>query len=569
MAGATTPVPREAYRDAARDAARLNRLLAVLGDPAPVAAVVDRAVLVLSELFAADVVALLRPAPGGILAPIGAIGLPEAAAGRPFSSAESGHAAVALRTRAPVLVPEARFDPALEPRLRELEVEAVAWLPVLVAGEVAALLVLARCQPTPFARSDVDLIMAMAHRIGLLLERARAEASRRDLEERLRQAEKAESLGRMAAAIAHHFNNKLAAVIGSLEVARASLPEGHAARQELVEAQDAARQAARVSGLMLTYLGQGAAGREPIDLAAACRDALPALAAMAGAGGPTFQVRTAWPDGPLLVRAHAASVRQVLGNLLANALEALPAGGGEVAVSLRPVAAAEVAPAPFLWPSWTPAADRYACLEVADGGAGVPVGDLPKIFDPFYTTKFPGRGLGLPVVLGIVRAHGGALTARSAPGKGSAFRVWLPLTAAEPERSAPAPAPAPAAAEGGVALVVDDEPIIRRATARLLRQLGYEVEVAADGVEAVELVRRRAAEIRLVVLDVTMPRMGGWDALAAMRALRPGVPVVLASGYDEARVMSGDHPERPQAFLQKPFDLPELEAAVARALGRA
>lgn len=560
-------MPRDAYRDAARDAGRLNRLLAVLGEPSPVAALIDRAVLVLSELFAADVVALLRPAPGGLLAPIGAIGLPEAAAGLPFSAAESGHAAAALRTRAPVLVPEARFAPALEPRLRELEVEAVAWLPVLAAGEAVALLVLARCQPTPFARADVDLLMAMAHRIGLLLDRARADAARRDLEERLRQAEKAESLGRMAAAIAHHFNNKLAAVIGSLEVARASLPLGHEAGLALVEAQDAARQAARVSGLMLTYLGQGSAGGGPIDLAAACRDALPALVAMAGAG-PGVQVRAAWPEGPILVRAHAASVRQVLGNLLANALEALPAAGGEVAVSLRPVGAAEVAPAPFLWPSWTPTADRYACLEVADGGAGVPPGDLPKVFDPFYTTKFPGRGLGLPVVLGIVRAHGGALAARSTPGKGSAFRVWLPLTAAEPARPAPPPAPAPAADAGGVALVVDDEPIIRRATARLLRRLGYEVEAAADGVEAVEVVRRRAGEIRLVVLDVTMPRMGGWEALAAIRALRPGVPAVLASGYDEARVMSGEHPERPQAFLQKPFDLPELEAAVAKALGR-
>ncbi len=549
-------------RDVVRVAARLNQLYAALGEPGPVAQVVDRVLLMLSELFAADVAALLQPGPGGALHPLGAIGLPEAGGSPPFQAGDR-HAAEALRTRRPVLVAEARGDPDLDPDLRALEVAAVAWLPIVGSGEPPGLLLLARCRPRPFARAEVDLLAAMAHRIGLVLERARDQEARRQLEARLQQAEKAESLGRMASAIAHHFNNKLSAVIEGLDLARAGLPPGHPVLEELDLAQDAARQAARVSGLMLTYLGHGAPPPSAIDLAATCREIWPSLAAAAPAPA---RLEATWPEGPLHARAHAASVRQVLANLLANALEALPAEGGLVEVRLREVDAGEVAPTPRLVPGWIPSARRYAHLEVRDTGCGVAPGDLGKVFDPFYTTKFTGRGLGLPVVLGIVRAHGGALAMESAPARGSAFSVWLPLS------EAPAPVVAPAAAPHprlrGLALVVDDEPLIRRATSRLLAELGFQVEVAVDGVEALERYRPRADEVALVVLDVTMPRMGGWETLAALRALRPGLPVVLASGYDEARVMSGDHAERPQAFLQKPFDLGELEAAVARALGR-
>lgn len=561
------PAALAEYRDAVRDVARFNRIFATLGEPGPVAQVVDRVLLTLSELFAADVVALLQPGPDGALHPLGAIGLPEEAAPRAFSAAAGGGAAEASRRRAPVLVAQAQRDPALEPRLRDLGVEAAAWLPILGAGEPPGLLLVARCQPRPFTRAEVDLLMAMAHRVGLVLERGRAEEARRHLEARLQQAEKAESLGRMASAIAHHFNNKPSAVIEGLDLARLALPAGHPAEGELTPAQDAARQAARVSGLMLTYLGLGTPAREPIDLAATCEALWPALAAVPGG---QVQLRARWPSGPLRVRAHAASIRQVLANLLANALEALPESGGEVEVSLAAVEAAEVAPSPQLAPDWTSAAARYACLEVRDTGCGVAPGDLKKLFDPFFTTKFPGRGLGLPSVLGIVRAHEGALAVASQPGRGSTFRVWLPLVAAPEPALAPPPAgPAARPATSGVALVVDDEPLIRRATSRLLTELGFEVLVAEDGVVALERFRPRADEVTLVVLDVTMPRLGGWETLAALRALRPGLPVVLASGYDEARVMSGDHPERPQAFLQKPFDLGDLEAAVARAFGRA
>ncbi len=263
------------YRTAIRDTTRLNRLFAILGESLPLAQVVDRAILALSEMFAADVVALLQRSGPETLSPLGIIGLPEDLTGRPFSGGPDSYPATAIAERAPVLVADALEDPMMDPQLKRLRVETAVWLPVLGSREVLGVVVLARCQPLPFSRADADLVMTMTHRIGLVLERSRAEEEHRRLEARLRQAEKSESLGRMAAAIAHHFNNKLTAVMGSLELAMDELGSGRDARPEIIFAQEATRQASKVSLMMLSYLGQSLNVRETLDLVGACRDALP------------------------------------------------------------------------------------------------------------------------------------------------------------------------------------------------------------------------------------------------------------------------------------------------------
>ncbi len=206
----------------------------------------------------------------------------------------------------------------------------------------------------------------------------------------------------------------------------------------------------------------------------------------------------------------------------------------------------------------------YACLEVADTGCGIAAGDIEKVFEPFFSKKFVGRGLGLPVVLGIVKAHQGAITVESKPGRGSVFRVFLPLTT-EAILQKPIQTPQGQRAAGvGTVLVVDDEPALRKAVGFALKKSGFTVLVAADGVEAVEIFGQHREEISCVMCDLTMPRMNGWQTLAALRKLAPDIPVILSSGYSESQAMEGDHAERPQAFLSKPYEFKTLVETIVR-----
>ena len=203
---------------------------------------------------------------------------------------------------------------------------------------------------------------------------------------------------------------------------------------------------------------------------------------------------------------------------------------------------------------------------MTDAGCGIADEDIEKLFDPFFSSKFTGRGLGLPVVLGIVKAHGGAVTVESEPGRGSIFRVFLPVSNEEvPRQQDKTTQPLPMEG-GGTVLLVEDETMVRNIAATMLKHLGFSVIEAKDGVDAVEVFRQRRDEISCVLCDLTMPRMNGWETLTAMRKLAPDIPMILASGYDEAQVMEGDHPELPQVFLSKPYKHKDLIDAINQAM---
>ncbi len=254
--------------------------------------------------------------------------------------------------------------------------------------------------------------------------RLRTEAEKTELEAQNRQLQKAESLGRMAGAIAHHFNNQLQAVTGNLEMALDELPRSDGLAELLNEAMAAARRAADVSGLMLTYLGQTAASRKLLDLSELCRRNLPMLRAAL----PADVILKAGPSAPgPAIFADETQIRQVLTNLISNAREAIAAGEKTIHLNVKRVCAADIPDSPRFPVGWLPKDGDYACLEVSDTGCGIPEPDIERIFDPFFTRKFTGRGLGLPVALGIVRTHGGVVTVESGPGRGSIFRVFLPL----------------------------------------------------------------------------------------------------------------------------------------------
>jgi CheY-like chemotaxis protein len=366
--------------------------------------------------------------------------------------------------------------------------------------------------------------------------------------------------------------------MGNLEMAMDDLPRGENPIEILNEAMQAACKASEVSSLMLIYLGQTTAHLEPLDISEVCRRSLPMLRATL----PKDVILEAYLSSPgTAVCANENLIRQVLINLVSNAREAIHAGAMAIHLTVKPVSAAEIPASPRFPIDWLPQDNVYACIEVSDAGCGIPDKDIENIFDPFFSSKFTGRGLGLSVVLGIVRTCGGSVTVESKPGKGSIFRVFLPVTTdavfcqlhpiAIPSATIGTPPPGksdktPILEGGGMVLLVEDEEPVRKMTRVMLTRLCYTVLEASDGVEAVELFQQRQNEIRCVLCDLTMPRMGGWETLAALRKISPDIPIILSSGYDKDQVMAGEHAEWPQAFLGKPYKLSDLRETIQKTI---
>jgi len=278
-----------------------------------------------------------------------------------------------------------------------------------------------------------------------MTDRDRLEAERIAAETRRQQMEKVESLSRMAGAVAHHFNNMLSAVLGNLELARQETGAGAVLARSLAEADRAARRAADMSRLMLTLLGRQPAAVKPMDLCEACLAFLEASRGDVPAG---VEVRTELPRPGPLVLADPDPFGQVLAHLLANAREAMPGPGGVVRVAVSRVEPADVPDVHRFPLEWSPSAGGYACLSVADTGRGMDPSVLSRIFDPFYSDKFAGRGLGLAVALGIVRSMDGCIAVESQPGRGATFRVFLPMAPGADPPGAPGGAPGPRTRRG-------------------------------------------------------------------------------------------------------------------------
>lgn len=391
-------------------------------------------------------------------------------------------------------------------------------------------------------------------------ERRRVERISRQLQERLVEAQKLESLGVLAGGIAHDFNNLLTLILGNTHLARSETMQPGPVQEALREIEQATHRATELTAQMLAYAGKGRFIIGPVDLGNLIHDAAPLLEA-AVPGGARLQVEV--PASLPAVEGDPAQLRQVLTNLLTNAGEALVDGGGTITVRAGAVEVSREELIRTMLPQEL-VPGRYLRLEVQDGGAGMTAEVQQRIFEPFFSTRFAGRGLGLPAVLGIVRRHRGTLQIDSRPGQGTRVSVYLPLAA--PQRSL---APTDAAGEGDVTamvLVVDDEEDVLRLTRRLLERNGLRVLAAGSGEEALARFRERRAEIGAVVMDLTMPGMGGDEALGAIRALDREIPVILMSGYSEEEVARRCGVLELTAFLPKPYLPAELIDEVRRAL---
>jgi signal transduction histidine kinase/CheY-like chemotaxis protein len=379
-------------------------------------------------------------------------------------------------------------------------------------------------------------------------------AEREETEERLRQTQKLESLGVLAGGVAHDFNNLLTGIIGNASLARDTVLRDSPAREFLENTLQASQRAADLTRQLLAYSGKGRFVIEPIDLSELVRQISILVQTSIS---KSVELRLDLAQAAPCIVGDASQIQQVIMNLVINGAESIGSGcAGTVCVKtdVRQVDTADdrsLVVADSLVPG------RYVYLEVRDTGCGIDQATLARIFDPFFTTKFLGRGLGLAAVQGIVRGHKGLLQVDSVPGQGSTFRVLFP--AAESELARPkALSRARNLSGSGTILVVDDEEIVRKIARNVLVSYGYSVVLAENGQIAIDRFPEIADRIAAVLLDMTMPVMGGEETLKKLQQIRPGVKVILTSGYNEVDAIRRFTGSGLAGFLQKPYTAQRL-----------
>jgi len=390
------------------------------------------------------------------------------------------------------------------------------------------------------------------------------EEERKRLEARIQHSQKLESLGVLAGGIAHDFNNLLSGVLGNAGLALLQLDREHKVRPVIERIETTALRMSDLTQQMLAYSGRGKFVVEPVDLNTLVMEMTNLLEITIS---KKARLRYELSEKPVIVEADATQLRQVLMNLITNASEALQGDEGDILVSTghAPVRRSEFPELP-----WQEEVEEglHGYIRVRDTGSGMDRETMRKVFDPFFTTKFTGRGLGLSAVQGIVRSHSGALRIESEVGEGTAFTFYLPVSE-ESEWIDTAKPPSEESWKGeGTVLVVEDEEVVRKVAAAVLEKHGFGVIEGEDGQEGIDLFERYTDDISAVLLDLTMPRVSGEEAFRYIRGKRPGLPVILMSGYSEQEALQRLEGEEVAGFLAKPFRPAELLEALRQALNR-
>jgi signal transduction histidine kinase/CheY-like chemotaxis protein len=400
-------------------------------------------------------------------------------------------------------------------------------------------------------------------------ENSRLQEERLHLERQALHSQKLESLGVMAGGIAHDFNNLLQSILGNMELATMKLDSNSAPRKYIDNAMNAAKRAALLTNLMLTYVGKGLISRKELNLNELVQENANVVKTAAATTVSTeLHLSPALP----FILADEAHIHQLVMNLITNAAEAITGPSGTV----RLTTGVQECDQAFLNNSLLeekPEAGRYVFLEVSDDGCGMSEETLRRLFDPFFSTKFTGRGLGMSAVLGIMKTHCGALYVESNQGTGTIFRVLFPAadsTVPTPVVTTTVAAPVREVTEvssmSGLVLVVDDEKSVLRVSTKMILLYGFSVITAADGLEAVAKFRKHADEITFVLMDLTMPHMDGIAAMNELHLIRPDTKVILASGFNEDELSDRITGRPPAGFIRKPFSMAALGTEIRRVL---
>ena len=392
-------------------------------------------------------------------------------------------------------------------------------------------------------------------------EQRRAEEERRRMDQHMQEVQRLDSLGVLAGGLAHDFNNMLAVIRGNTELVRRELASDGTPEPKLQRIEAAARHAAGLTAQMLMYAGEGAVSLRPLDLSRVVLDMRDLLRAVSA----KCTLETDLAEELPAIDGDATRLRQVLINLVTNAAQAQGEAGGWVRVCTGTL----YADASMLSGSHgavQPEPGPHVFLEVSDSGPGIDAETGSRIFEPFFTSRRDGRGLGLAAVLGIVRAHGAVIGVLKGSGGGAAFRVLFPVSDARvgdfpaaPERVVRVQ-PKDVAEVTGTILLVEDDDAVAEVASTFLIQAGFEVLTADGGREGIERLESMPGGIDAVVLDLVMPDMSGGDVCIELRRIRPGLPVVLTSGFDREQAMKRFSGTGFVSFLPKPYEPEELIA---------
>lgn len=398
-----------------------------------------------------------------------------------------------------------------------------------------------------------------------LSDRRKAEKDRSEIEQRLHQAKKMESLGTMAGSIAHNFNNLLMVVLGNLELAKEDLPEPSPAARNIKRAINASQRAADLSSMMLTYVGQLKKESVPVDLSQVVNTVLKNMdeSKMANV---TLDLDLAEPMP--LVAADADQMRQMVSGFVTNAIEALGQKKGRVRISTGSMHCDQY----YLSTSYLKAEmpeGMYAYVEVADTGCGMDKETMGKVFDPFFSTKFTGRGLGMAAVMGIIRSHDGAIKVSSKKNKGSIFTALFPIKGISLRPVKPDHTEKATGVVGKTVLLVDDEAMVMDIGSQFLKRLGYNVRTASAGREALEIFKQAPDRIDCLLLDYSMPGMDGRETMQQVRKIRPDARIIITSGYTRHQIEDQfAQIAPPDDFIQKPFEMKTLQDKLYGILSR-
>ncbi len=387
---------------------------------------------------------------------------------------------------------------------------------------------------------------------------------RKKFERELQHTQRLESLGLLAGGVAHDFNNLLTGILGNASLVYSEIPGDNPGRNRVREIVRAAERAADLTRQLLAYAGKGRFVIEPIRLSELIREILVLIQSSIP---KTVELKLDLTSGLPPIEADAAQLQQLIMNVVINAAEAIgeaKPGTVEIRTALRELSTQDVREN-FSFDEIVPGS--YVLLEIKDTGSGMDEATKAKIFDPFFTTKFTGRGLGLAAALGIVKTLHGAIRVYSTPGHGTSFHILFPAATPTQAVSRAVRLPQKRVRGSGTVLVIDDESTVRQVASAALQRNGFEVLAAENGQAGVDLFRSQSDRISLVLLDLTMPVMGGEQAFDLLRAIRADIPVVLSSGYDESEAAGKFAGKNFAGFIHKPYDVSRLIEAVSSALG--